>query len=359
MSEYKIIVTRKSDDELIHGKFKYIKREWIGNRWRYWYDKEDSFYFNGKKIVTSSKKVDIKPLNALSSIRATIAKVFKKPLSKTTLDEKLSKKVDTFIDKFVYTTSGNKRNYTPPSGVDHKYIVKVELPNGKYRYFYDMQQYETYLNRQNYQKNEPSFMKKVKEIKYSDTDKKTEEFSKENDLLITNKPYPTDGYTKNCAYCTAAYELRCRGYDVVASMDPEKAGESPNTTKKMAGWYKDTEVKTLKNMSFKDYVSVGLGMSTTADHTSFTASELENALSSYPPNSRGNLNVNWKDSDSGHSMIWETDSRGKVTIRDAQADLTSISLDKLSKYACNAEFYRTDNLELDESILEVFDENGK
>ena len=347
------------DEELIHGKFKYIKREWVGNRWRYWYDKEDSFYVDGKKVVRSSKKVNIKSLNALSSVRATIAKVLEKPLSKTTLDEKVSKKVDDFINNFVETSNGDKRKSDAPVVKKHKYIAKVKVKNGKYRYFYDAQEYQRYLTRQKYQNNEPAFMKNVKEIDYSDINKDDKEFSKENDLLITNKPYPTDGYTKNCAYCTATYELRCRGYDVVASPDPDKIGATPNSVKKQAGWYKDADVKKLKSPSFKDYMSVGIGLSKPEDVTSFTAKELEDALSSYPPNSRGYLGVDWKDVDTGHSMIWETDSNGKVRILDAQSDLQDVSMDSLSKHAYNVVFFRTDNLELDESILEVFDENEK
>ena len=32
---------------------------------------------------------------------------------------------------------------------DHKYIARVELSNGKYRYFYDKEEYQNYLKRLN------------------------------------------------------------------------------------------------------------------------------------------------------------------------------------------------------------------
>lgn len=347
MSEYIAVVNRKPEDELTH--WKYIKREKVGGKWRYWYKKGGS-----------DKKVNIKPLNALSSIRSKISEIFKKPFRKTTLDEKVTKKVDEFVSNFMKTADKqSKKIYAKATGRKHKYIAKVPLKNGKYRYFYTEAEYSAYLRRLNYQKNEPSFMKKVKEIDYSDPSKDTKDYSTEKDLEAINKKYPKDGYTKNCAYCTATYELRCRGYDVVASMDPEKAGESPNTDTKMAGWYKNAEIKELKPMSFGEKLLVGSGLASRSKYTSFTANELEDALGSYPPNSRGNLSVSWKKGDSGHSMIWETDSKGKVTVRDAQSNTEVISLEKLASYGCNATFWRTDNLELDESITEVFDENGK
>lgn len=346
MSEYKAIVKRRSDDELMH--WKYIKREKVGDKWKYWYDKGGS-----------GKKTSIKSLNTLSSIRSKVTEMFKKPFSKTTLDEKVKKKVDELISNVSKTVDKQSEKIIDSiTGRKHKYIAKVKLKNGKHRYFYSTEEYNTYLRRQNYQKNEPSFMRKVKEIDYSDLSKKTKEFSKENDLLVTNKPYPTKGYTKNCAYCTAAYELRCRGYDVVANMDPDKAGNSPNTDKKMAGWYKGAEIKELKPMSFGEKLLVKSGLKKREDYTSFSAKELETALSNYPPNSRGNLSVSWKKG-SGHSMIWETDVNGKVTVRDAQDDTKEVSLDTLASYGCNPTFWRTDNLQLDESITEVFKENGK
>lgn len=356
---------------------KYIKRTWDSEnkKWRYWYKDEDYFKLNGKKYIKSSEKVDIKPLNALSSVRATVTKLLEKPLSKTTLDEKISEKVDKIINKFVDTTSKPTKQYDEPAGP--KNIVKYDEPvgperpsiaevpsaNGETHKFYDQEEYDEYLERKDYQKqyqdNEPEFMKDVKEIDYY--------ADSETNLDLVNKPYPTDGYTKNCAYCTAVYELRCRGYDVEASADPAKIGATPNSIAKMETWYEGTEIKYLEEIKEypvepsdmeKFFIKLGLmkepePMRITGAKDEFTADELKSALEEFPPNSRGNLSVQWK-TGSGHSMIWETDANGKVTIKDGQTGETSVSLEYLAQNGITPRFWRTDNLALNENILEVF-----
>ena len=53
--EYKAVVKRKSDDELQHKSHKYIKREKVNGKWRYYYDvgagnHASEPYVDGKKL---------------------------------------------------------------------------------------------------------------------------------------------------------------------------------------------------------------------------------------------------------------------------------------------------------------------
>lgn len=82
---------------------------------------------------------------------------------------------------------------------------------------------------------------------------------------------------------------------------------------------------------------------------------IEQELKMYPANSRGNLMVRWVGG-GGHSMIWETDTHGRVTIRDAQTNKV-VFLKEILPYCTLVECVRTDNLELKEGILATVEEN--
>lgn len=86
----------------------------------------------------------------------------------------------------------------------HKYIYKVMGANHKYRYFYSYAEYY-------------KFMEKVPQ--------KNREYSIAEDMSAVNKLYTNTYkdnseddylYKQNCGFCTMAYDLRRRGYDVQA-----------------------------------------------------------------------------------------------------------------------------------------------
>lgn len=151
--------------------------------------------------------------------------------------------VDRLKDEGVCTLRDKNECRTSEVGTrarGNTYRAKVELPNGSFKYFYSTDDYEQYLRRQEYQKESPDFMKDIPRIDEYDFENKQEamgEVNKENDITDHMR-------NRNGACCTAAYELRMRGYDVHASdrsTDEEYQGKVPDLYK----WYVEPEYKIL------------------------------------------------------------------------------------------------------------------
>ncbi len=205
----------------------------------------------------------------------------------------------------------------------HKYIAKVKMPNGLYRYFYSAEAYQAYLKRKDYMNDEPEFMKNLPKI--DGPSSTLEDMVAINPYYYDSKQKGDGGFTINCMNCTTTYELRKRGYDVQAN----RMVPSNTTLSAFNKMYKDPVIMRVPNK--KDLVS-----------------EIEN---NNPPNSRGNLVVSWR-MGGGHSMIWETDSNGKCRILDAQVQTVhdpNYIIDNIR----DASYVRTDNLELKEGILDA------
>ena len=67
------------------------------------------------------------------------------------------------------------------------------------------------------------------------------------------------------------------------------------------------------------------------------------------------IDVDWK-SGGAHSIVYEVDKNGKVTIRDSQT-YDEYTLDELSSEVSRIRICRTDNLELKEDILHAVQPN--
>lgn len=188
-----------------------------------------------------------------------------------------------------------------------------------------------------YQKNEPSFMKKIKEIVGIST--------KNIDQATVNPNYDwgdsKSGWDNNCFDCTTTYDLRRRGYDVTAVNN--KNGRSYDTLDK---YYKPGKGE--KSVLERAY---GNGKIKTADDVY----GLQNwAIKNYPPGSRGNLMVQWRGG-GGHSMAWERTKEGLV-IRDCQTNQLFHSgknevVMNVLQYTNSAYFVRTDDLEIKKGVL--------
>lgn len=143
-------------------------------------------------------------------------------------------------------------------------------------------------------------------------------------------------YQTNCYSCSAAYDLRRRGYDVEAIADGDKDGA---TRSEIRSWYNvsdnDTDLKTVR-INDKNRNEV--------------ASEIENDLKQYGDGARGILTTYWTIG-SGHAVVWEVDN-GEVVIRDCQLNYIA-SLDDYAQRSDSIEYFRTDNREVDPKILEV------
>lgn len=217
---------------------------------------------------------------------------------------------------------------------DHKYVQKIKLPNGKTRYFYDELEYQRYMDKLKYQENEPPFMEDVPDT--ADLiDENAPVLTEDMDMEEINEKYDLGiEYQMNCMNCTTAYELRQRGYDVEAAANP-----NGYTLNDLFDWYDDPEIYSVPRPDF-----------------GYDGSDIESVLiEASGPDSRGNLIVSWEGG-GGHSMVYEVDSNGNVTIRDCQINEV-VNINLLADNITELYTVRTDNLELKEGVLDIVNEN--
>lgn len=353
------------------SNFKYYTKIPIGDEFRYFYSKEeyDAYLGRQKKEETSPLK---KVSNFLDRFRKTAVKEItsKTDAAKAFVEKTINKLKVEKVSKLSSDKSTTSKNsvetdeeWEQRQEKEHKYLYKEKLSNGKTRYFYSEKEYQTYLKKQEYQKNEPSFMKGVKEtLDLRDNRSKTllerDDMSAANDkyyskeLALTKEGYR---YTINCMLASNAYELRRRGYDVEAKPLPE--GRGGYEIKALNNWYEDPKIiKLNRGIKFENQVTkkisfIGQSFDTQSDIDRVTKDILKNN----PPGSRGNLCVGWKGLNSGHSMVYEVDSSNNITIRDAQVNKI-FSLSDLAGKVDYMDAARTDNLKLKPAITEVFNE---
>lgn len=240
----------------------------------------------------------------------------------------------------------------------------MKLPNGKYRYFYDQDEYNAYLRRLEYQSNMPDFMKNLPLI-----DENTVMSSDENMAEVNEDydPWEADR-SMNCAYCTTAYELRMRGFDVQASeYDAEKYDAYLWNIDK---WFEDGDMQYIspsgKSIDINKYTDSRWGfirrrvydkVFAKDDDQEYSASNVKKTIeANNPPNSRGNLIVNWSGG-GAHSMVYEVDSNGNATIRDTQVNDTYTFDELIDMGVKDVIYMRTDNLEFSKRGMHVIERN--
>lgn len=343
--------------ELYHAskkKHKYIAKVRTSNgKYRYFYTQEEyAAYKNGKTDKEKSKTKSVSKF--FKGLFSNVKNLFKKPrkqISKT-LDK--GKK---FVDEVIFGIKTNsEKTDKKKSEKEHKYIAKVELPNGKHRYFYDLDEYNRYLKRQGYQKNEPSFMKKLPKI----PDDKS--YTADEDMAEINEEYSPHDYDRshNCANCTAAYELRSRGYDVQAAdrgKDDTYIGSQKDYMNKM---YEDADTIWLDKDGERDRVKgaldkVGLKFKFEKDISYDSDTVKKSMLKHSGKNTRGEIAVEWK-SGGGHSMAYDIDENGKVRVRDCQTN-TVYNLEDIVDSVSHISITRTDNLKLKKGVLSAVEGN--
>lgn len=180
----------------------------------------------------------------------------------------------------------------------------------------------------------------------------TEEFSHDENQEAVNPnydPYNLE-YSNNCAYCTAAYDLRERGYDVEAMpYDPVTYDSTPYD---IASWYENTDIMDW-NITACQWVS-DPAIDSNVSNKSTMWNHTESEFSSMPDKSRGQFGVYWTEG-GGHSMVWEKEN-GKVTIRDCQTnDKYSYRefVDAYGEYVDCTMVLRTDNRIPSKNILKT------
>lgn len=166
---------------------------------------------------------------------------------------------------------------------------------------------------------------------------KTEATTSDEDMAAINPKYSrgTYAYTNNCSYCTAAYDLRARGYDVEA--DAISKHDQSTIAENIASWYDGEEIKPFS------VANSGVGPEE-------AAKQLETELISHGDGARGHLMMYWWFG-GGHDVIWEVE-HGNVVIRDCQSNEKLEVIDYL-QYTRDGMYFRTDNIQPNEKILET------
>ena len=429
--EYKI-KRENPPDELYHAKegeeredHKYIARVLLKkvnvggkkkNRYRYFYDKKSyQAYLNSKKSKELKPKTS--EGNLLEKIKSGVEKgqnlvnsFLKKNTNKKveelgssyesnqdlkdaitlliggvigyTVKELLSKKKDSKVEPTVEPEPEPIKPVVKPSQIKKmtdnlideneanksiKAGITVKLPNGEYKRFDSYDEYEAYQERLEYQKNEPEFMKQIPDISENDVFTAMEDMSKINELYDPSD----DMYSRNCANCSAAYELRRRGYDVEAApRDEETYNGQPE---RIYDYFEDAKYIGVKSdgstityseefirdpyyMSEFDTMKYGKESEVYTSEYSYTPDSIEKAIKdNNPPGSRGMIDVYWNNG-GGHSIVYEVDTKGEITIRDSQT-YDEYSLDELANRVNSIQMVRTDNLSLKEGILDAVTSN--
>lgn len=140
--------------------------------------------------------------------------------------------------------------------------------------------------------------------KVSDLKKKTSPTTPEDDVTKVNKGH-TSGQVNNCGYCTAAMEMRRRGYDVVARKKAQGI-----STDQYNNWFEgirpqSSVVPRQPKQSRKDWVNASYDT-------------LCKNLEKNPKGSRGYVAFSYEKVGSGHTLFWEVSDNG-VSFYDAQS----------------------------------------
>lgn len=181
------------------------------------------------------------------------------------------------------------------------------------------------------------------------------------DMEDTNPDYGKgDKWSYNCSYCTMAYELRRRGYDVEAKGAYKEDGSwtSGTTIDDIANVYKNADVKQAKDLLdlTPDPSKVGI---TSEGRVSIHDSNMSNSeitrivetdMLQHGEGARGMFGVQWGFFGTAHAMVWEVEN-GSVVIKDPQTN-TSNTLEHYMKQINDFTYFRTDNLEITEKVTD-------
>lgn len=149
-------------------------------------------------------------------------------------------------------------------------------------------------------------------------------------------------YSQNCQRCVVAYELRRRGYDVIAL--PTWEGDD-------MGFPYPTAKPSTDNgrwqMAFRKAKSVRVGINGDNDAAvNVVQTNIEKKMKKYGNGSRAVISVTWKGGTDGHVFNVENE-HGKIIYRDAQSGRTvNIKGTLATAQTRNVNLVRTDNLRI-------------
>lgn len=186
-----------------------------------------------------------------------------------------------------------------PEGEDkYKYVAKIPMGDGTFRYFYDKESLAGYYKEINDPLYEEFGVREETNISEEDRKNINERYHESYDYFNEQECAKHAEYTNNCYSCTTAFELRRRGYDVDAINDPD--GES---------W--ETVVSMYENPTIKSYDCINKSRDESIQ-------DIMKDMIAEGDGARGNLCVYWSGG-GGHSIAWEVVD-GAVQIIDNQTD---------------------------------------
>ena len=316
-----------------------VKRETGKTKWRYFYDMDEyKAYLEGLKDKTGDALKDLydgsfveklfsKSKTSVESMRKSMETGRKYVLNLFSKSKKKDSSMDDYFKK--KSEAKKKREAEAAAKKKAKEARRKEAAEEAKR---DMARSKKAKSKKK------SLSEKIKDLVNpkseaelcKDLKRKTKKQSAVEDQAAVNPYYDTQvsAYRRNCIHCSATYEMRRRGYDVEAVGDNN--GESFET---VASWYKDEEVKTKSNYSGKEKAA---------------AKEIEKEILKNGNGSRGQYIVNWSGG-GAHSMVWEVENN-EVIIRDCQTNKTH-TVEEITERTKDTVYFRTDNLDLEEEIL--------
>ena len=350
-----------------------------GNHYRYFYDKEEyAAYLKGKeeKEKDSKKGGLSEVVNKLFSGKAKaddnkngekfLDKLFGTKSERNALANeakiKLNENVDKgkkLAEKYISENGGNAVDTIQTSssvGNKVKDFIKTALTSGigmavanlVYNAIENVQENIKNKKRETLEETE----EEIHDEEFPDLNLKTEEFTKDEDQALINPEYDPYNYgtSMNCTYCTAAYDLRQRGYDVEAMEILET--DDPTTIYEVASWYEGVEFEYGDNILYdKDELEY---MTVDEYYDALDEEEIEKVIShieeTQEDGSYGHMFL-WWTGGGGHDVVWEMEN-GEVKFRDCQTNEVVEPEDYL-ELSCSFDYFRSDNLELADEIERV------
>ena len=150
----------------------------------------------------------------------------------------------------------------------------------------------------------------------------------------------------NCGYCTLAYDMRRRGYDVLA----KKAVDGTNPDEFYSKYYKNAKVNYVEPDGYKEMLQTYKGRPDlmlmdrqNSNCQKAIIRQAESEMLSQGEGARGYFGVTWAGALAAHSMAYEV-SGGKVNIIDAQS-ATKKDISEFTPLISQCRYARLDNAE--------------
>lgn len=179
---------------------------------------------------------------------------------------------------------------------------------------------------------------------------KSEPMTEDQDMKCVNPGYLSfrSGASNNCGLCTMTYDLRRRGFEVIAG--ETKTGIPSNAYEK---YYKDSKVipiipkgseaviaSLFRNPNQMFYGTKPDGYD---EYHAEMKRQIKKELLSQGDGARGHLGVTWFGAAGAHSVAYEI-KNGEIIIRDCQVGVT-VDLDDMLDDSCFCRYCRFDNKE--------------